>query len=166
MSKTKREPKPITGRFVLAITVAFFAVVIGVNVVMIELAVRTLPGTEVDSAYAASLSYKDEIKAAHEQAQRAWKVDAKIERRPDGVAALRIEALDHDGRPVAGVAFSGRLERPADKREDKVLDLAEREAGIYRANVAEVAPGQWDLVLEADAAGKRVFLSKNRVILN
>lgn len=166
MSKPEPAPKPITGRFVLVITVAFFAVVIGVNAVMMDLAVRTLPGTEVDSAYAASLGYKDEIKAAQEQSQRDWKIDARIERRADGNAALQIEARDHDGRPLAGIAFSGRLERPADKREDKVLDLAEREAGIYRGNIAEVAPGQWDLVLEGDEAGKRVFLSKNRVILN
>ena len=31
---------------------------------------------------------------------------------------------------------------------------------------AQVAPGQWDLVLEGDAAGQRMFLSKNRVVLN
>ena len=35
--------------------VAFFGVVIGVNLVMMRLAIKTLPGTEVDSAYSASL---------------------------------------------------------------------------------------------------------------
>ena len=37
------------------------------------------------------------------------------------------------------------------------------------ASIAErgaVAPGQWDLVLEGVAAGQRLFLSKNRVLLN
>jgi len=29
-----------------------------------------------------------------------------------------------------------------------------------------IAPGQWDLVLEGDGAGQRMFLSKNRVLLN
>jgi len=29
-----------------------------------------------------------------------------------------------------------------------------------------IAPGQWDLVLQGDAAGRRMFLSKNRVLLN
>ena len=41
--------------------VAFFGVVIGVNIVMMRLAIQTLPGTEVDSAYSASLAYEKEI---------------------------------------------------------------------------------------------------------
>jgi len=38
--------------------------------------------------------------------------------------------------------------------------------GIYRGNAPAIQAGQWDLVLEADAAGQRMFLSKNRVLLN
>jgi nitrogen fixation protein FixH len=166
MSKSSRAPKPLTGRFVLVSVVAFFAVVIGVNLIMMDLAVSTLPGTDVDSAYRASLTYQHEIDAAHDQDVRNWKVDARIERRTDGIAALRVVAHDHDGRPLAGMEFSGRLERPVDKREDKSVVLGEAERGVYRGNVAEVAPGVWDLVLEGELAGKRVFLSKNRVILN
>jgi nitrogen fixation protein FixH len=166
MSTSTRQPRPITGRFVLIVTSAFFAVVIGVNVLMMQLAMRTLPGTDVDSAYKASLAYQTEIDAARAQAERAWKVDAHVERRPDGSAAVRVEAHDGKGQPLAGVAFTGRLERPADKRADRELTLAEAGGGVYRGALAELAPGQWDLVLEADAAGRRVFLSKNRVILN
>ena len=43
--------------------------------------------------------------------------------------------------------------------------LAERDAGIYRGAAADVAPGQWDLVLEAERGIERVFLSKSRVVL-
>lgn len=60
------------------------------------------------------------------------------------------------------------------------LDGAERAVGkcsvrapfpaIVRERLGQVgelaAPGQWDLVLEGDAAGRRMFLSKNRVLLN
>lgn len=166
MSKSSAAPKQLTGRFVLVVTVAFFAVVIGVNVIMMDLAISTLPGTDVDSAYRASLAYQHEIDAAHDQELRHWKVDARIERHADGIAAVRVEAHDHDGRPLAGVEFSGRLERPADKREDKPVVFADAGSGVYRGNVSELAPGLWDLVLEGELAGKRVFLSKNRVILN
>jgi len=51
-------PRPITGRKVLFMMVAFFGVVIGVNLIMMRLAIQTLPGTEVDSAYSASLAYE------------------------------------------------------------------------------------------------------------
>jgi hypothetical protein len=38
--------------------------------------------------------------------------------------------------------------------------------GVYRGNASAIAPGQWDLVLEGVAAGQRLFLSRNRVLLN
>ena len=65
---------------VLVMLVAFFVVVIGVNGLMMKLAIQTLPGTEVDSAYSASLAYEKEIAAAHDQNARAWKVNAHIQR--------------------------------------------------------------------------------------
>jgi nitrogen fixation protein FixH len=158
--------RPITGRTVFIATVSFFAVVMAVNLVMIKFALETLPGTEVDSAYSASLSYGAQIKAAQAQAERQWHVNAHIERHADGQALVRVEARDRNGAPLVGLAFSGRLERPADKRGDKAIVLAEVEGGVYRGAVPDVAPGQWDLVLESDAKGERMFLSRNRVLLN
>ena len=166
MTISTSTPKPLTGRFVLIVILAFFVVVIGVNVTMMTLAISTLPGTDVDSAYRGSLDYQHEIDAAHEQDQRDWKIATAIARHADGTAALQVDARDHDGQPLAGVAFSGRLERPADKRDDKAVAFTEAGAGVYRGSVSELAAGQWDLVLEGDIAGKRVFLSKNRVVLN
>jgi nitrogen fixation protein FixH len=166
MTEQAASGRPITGRTVFIATAAFFAVIIAVNVVMIKLAVDTLPGTEVDSAYRASLAYGAEIKAAQAQAERQWRVSAHIERQADGRALVRVEARDKNGAPLAGLAFTGRLERPADKRADKEIVLAEAETGIYRGTLSGVTPGQWDLILESDARGERLFLSRNRVILN
>src|SRR6266700_5363523 len=92
MMRPSSLPKPLTGRKVLFMLVAFFGVVIGVNLVMMRLAIQTLPGTEVDSAYSASLAYEKEIAAARDQSARSWKVDAHIERAPDGGAMLQVEA--------------------------------------------------------------------------
>src|SRR3974390_2377251 len=110
--------RPLTGRMVLVMLLAFFGVVIGVNVTMMKLAIATLPGTEVDSAYSASLGYEKEILAARAQAERRWKVDAHVERSADGAAMLLVEARDKEGRPVTGLKFQGRFERPTDKRAD------------------------------------------------
>jgi nitrogen fixation protein FixH len=158
--------KPLTGTKVFLMLVAFFGIVIGVNVTMMKLAIATLPGTDVDSPYAAGLTYDREISAAQDQAARKWKVSAHIERRADGNAVLQVEARDAEGQPLTGLRFGGRLERPTDKRADLAVELAEAGTGIYRGNAASVAPGQWDLVIEGDAKGERVFLSRNRVILN
>ncbi|MEH2568705.1 FixH family protein [Bradyrhizobium sp. AZCC 2289] len=166
MNRVSHTPKPLTGRAVLFLLVAFFGVVIGVNLVMMKFAIQTLPGTEVDSAYSASLAYEGEIAAAHDQNARNWKVDAHVQRGPDGGATLQVEARDNDGRPMSGLKFQGRFERPADRRADQAVTLAETGIGIYRGSASLIAPGQWDLVLQGDAAGRRMFLSKNRVLLN
>jgi nitrogen fixation protein FixH len=161
-----RPTRPITGRMVFFAMVAFFGVVIGVNVVMMRLAIQTLPGTEVDSAYSASLAYQQEIATAHAQSARNWKVDAHVERSGQGGATLQVEARDNSGRPMSGLKFQGRFERPTDRRADQPIELAEVRIGIYRGNAETIAPGQWDLVLEGVARGQRLFLSRNRVVLN
>ena len=166
MNRPSVSPKPLTGAKVLFMLLAFFGVVIGVNMIMMRLAIQTLPGTDVDSAYSASLAYEQEIAAAHDQNARNWKVDAHIQRGPDGGATLQVEARDDGGKPMSGLKFQGRFERPTDRRADLPVALAETAIGIYRGSAPMIAPGQWDLVLEGDAAGQRMFLSKNRVVLN
>ena len=166
MNSVPVSPKPLTGRKVLFMLVAFFGVVIGVNMIMMRLAIQTLPGTEVDSAYSASLAYEKQIEAARDQNARNWKVDAHVERSGQGGATLQVEVRDHDGRPMSGLKFQGHFERPADKRSDQAVALAETGIGIYRGSATLIAPGQWDLVVQGDAAGRRVFLSRNRVLLN
>ena len=79
---------------------------------------------------------------------------------------VQVNARDASGNPLSGVKFQGRLERPADKRADQEVELAEIGIGIYRGTAEAIAPGQWDLVLEGDSSGRRLFLSKNRVLLN
>ena len=166
MSRSPVSPKPLTGRMVLFMLVVFFGVVFGVNGLLATLAIQTLPGTEVDSAYSASLGYAKEITAAHDQDARAWKVDAHVQRAADGGATVQVEARDNKGMPMAGLTFQGRFERPTDRRADRTVGLTDVGGGIYRGSAALIAPGQWDLVLEGDAAGQRMFLSKNRVLLN
>ena len=166
MTRSIVSPRPLTGRTVLFALLAFFGVVIGVNMVMMKLAIQTLPGTEVDSAYSASLAYEKEIAAAHDQNARNWKVDANIRRGADGGATLQVEVRDNNGMPMSGLKFHGRFERPTDRRADHQVVLVEEANGVYRGSAPLIEPGQWDLVLEGAAAGQRMFLSKNRVLLN
>ena len=149
--------RPITGRFVLVTTIVFFAVVISVNMVMMRLAITTLPGTEVDSAYSASLAYQREIDAARQQNERDWQIQAHIDRRSDGSAAIALNARDHAGAPLTGMSFLARL--------DRAIEISEAGGGSYSGRAEGVAAGQWDLVIEGDADGRRMFLSKNRILL-
>src|SRR3954452_4233062 len=125
VSKPTILSSPLTGRKVLLMVVAFFGVVFGVNLIMMKFAIQTLPGTEVDSAYSASLAYEKEIAAAHDQSARDWHVDAHVRRGPDGRATLQVEARDSSGRPMSGLEFQGHFERPTDRRADQAVRLAE-----------------------------------------
>ncbi len=165
MNDIASDRKPLSGRTVLVWLLAFFGVVMVMNAVMITLAIRTLPGTEVDNAYQAGLKYNSEISAAQAQNARGWKVGAELVRDADAHAAIRIEARDKTGAPLTGLAMSARLMRPIDSRADRVFAITEREAGIYRGGAADVPPGQWDLVIEAGRGGPHLFLSRNRVVL-
>jgi nitrogen fixation protein FixH len=158
--------RPITGRFVLIAVVSFFSVVITVNVVMMRLAIATLPGNDVDNPYSAGLAYQREITAAQQQDNRNWKVDAHIERAGDGSARLNVQARDANGTVLTGLSVSGRLERPTDRRADQVFEIEEKSRGDYRGTAPAVAAGQWELVIEADRDGERMFLSRNRIVLN
>lgn len=166
MTTSPAAARPITGRFVLIVTVAFFAVVISVNMVMMRLAIATLPGTEVDNAYSAGLAYQKEIQAARQQGARDWKVGAHLERKADGMAELDVGAHAPDGTPLAGLSVFARLERPTDRRADQSFDVSERGGGAYRGIAHGVAAGQWELVIEAERDGQRLFLSRNRVVLH
>ena len=86
-------------------------------------------------------------------------------RNADGGAIVRVEARDKAGVPLTGLIFSAALERPTDKRADHRIALAELKTGLYGGKAADVAPGQWDLVLEAERGGERLFVSKTRVFL-
>lgn len=164
-SGAAQQRRPLSGRTVLVWLVAFFGVVVAVNALMAKLAIDTMPGTDVDSAYQAGNAYNAQISAARDQDARRWLVQGHIERHADGRSVIEVKAQDRDGQPLKNLRFSAQLERPIDRRADRRLALMEGEAGIYSGQTVEVASGQWDLVLEAERGSRRVFLSRNRVLL-
>jgi nitrogen fixation protein FixH len=160
-----RPEKRLTGRTVLLYVLAFFGVIIGVNLLMMKLAIDTMPGLEVDSSYRAGNVYNAEIAAAKSQSAREWQVAGHLQRGADGRAFLEVEARDRGGAPLTGLVFTAHLERPIDKRADRSVALLDRGLGIYRGEAENLAPGQWDVVIEAERGSERLFLSKNRVEL-
>ncbi len=64
--------RPFTGRHMTLILVAFFSVVIGVNVTMARFAIGTFGGTVVDNSYVASQQYNGWLAKARRQAALGW----------------------------------------------------------------------------------------------
>jgi nitrogen fixation protein FixH len=143
----------------------FFAVVVGVNGIMIALAISTMPGLESERPYQAGINYNVEIETARAQAARHWSVASHIVRDASGRTSIKVEAKDAAGIPVGGLTVTVRLARPTDQRADRVVSLDEREGGTYAGGAGDVAPGAWDVELEAGRGPERLFRSRNRITL-
>ena len=91
---------PFTGWHMLAICVAFFGVVIAVNVVMADLAISTFSGEVVENSYVASQRFNgwlDEAKAEAEMLTVEIIERARAEARaiaPEGVDRSAADAAD------------------------------------------------------------------------
>lgn len=159
-----KRPREITGRRVLFMLLAFFGVVIGVNLIMARYAVTTFSGLETESSYKAGLAFKGEERAAEQQAARQWEVDIHLGSLGGGGRSIEVRAVDKAGASLSNLVATARLEHPTDARRDVVLDLEPVGNGQYRANT-EAPSGQWDLIIDFAQSGERVFRSRNRVQL-
>ena len=160
---TPHPGKQVTGWTVLLCLVGFFAVVAGVNAIMIRAAVSTFGGVETESSYKAGLAFAKELAAARAQDALHWHVQVGLSPQSDH---HRIELLvrDTEGKAPAGIAAVARLSHPTDRRADIALELPEISAGRYAAE-ASPAAGQWDLIVELTRGEARLFRSKSRVIV-
>lgn len=157
-------PFRLSGRMVLAGMVGFFMVVAGANAVMMTVAIRTMPGVDVKSAYETSQRFNGEIARMQAQVDRGWQASAQLRRSgPDAVVTFSLR--DRNGAPVTGLAVDARLEHPATRREDREAVLGETAPGDYAATIPAIHGGGWTLAIEALSGTERVFVSRSRVIL-
>jgi len=152
-----------TGRTVLITLLGFFGVTFAVNGALIYAALSTLTGVDTDSAYQAGLKFEQEVAEAAAQDARHWQVDAKLAHSPAG-ERVDLSARDAGGQPLAGMDASVIFERQTDRRLDRRVVLVEDAAGRFHGS-AEVAAGQWDLVIELTHQGEQMFRSKSRIFL-
>lgn len=160
---TKR-PRELTGRMVLGLLVSFFVIIIGVNAFMAHEALSTFGGVDTDSSYRAGQVFEHDVAMAKAQDARHWQVDAQVTPAADGGAVLNIDARDASGAPLGGMTATVLFARPTDRRLDRVVLLKEQAPGRFRGT-ADIAAGQWDLVIELSRQGDRLFRSKNRVVI-
>jgi len=165
MSKTSiAKPRELTGRAVLIWILGFFGLVFVVNGVLVQAATSTFGGLETASSYKAGLMFKDDMASAERQANLHWKVDGKLTRDKSGEAMLDVTVRDDKGAPVTGLSGTARLAHPATSRLDHDVTLSALGAGALHGEVAAPA-GQWELVIDLNRDGERVFLSRSRVTL-
>lgn len=157
----------LTGWHVLAMLVAFFAVVASVNVFMMTTAIRTMPGLDARNGYDASQNFnRQELAAAQAQARRGWQSDATLSL-ANRVLDLDIRFRDRMGKPLSGLAVTVVLQHRAQRSRDRAITLSPRGDGLYAAKLDGIDAGGWGLVIEAHdlESGERLFLSRHRLAL-
>ena len=124
-----------SGRHMAAILIAFFGVVIAVNLTMATFATRTFGGVVVENSYVASQKYNDWLEAARRQQKLAWTIEPSL----DEQRRVTI-ALSFDGAKVTGFA-----RHPLGREPDVPLTFVTREN--RSRSVKPLPAGRWNLHL-------------------
>jgi nitrogen fixation protein FixH len=130
-------PKEFTGKHMLATMVAFFGVIITVNLVMARFAVTTWSGLVVPNTYVASQQFN--AKAAESRAIAALGYQVAL---GSGVDGLSVSFSDSSGKPAFADSILVQLRRPVGTDQDRELVLMQGPDGAYRA-AGQLAEGEW-----------------------
>ena len=145
--------RQFTGRHMAAILVAFFGVVIVVNLIMARFAVGTFGGIVVENTYVASQHFNRWLAQAEASEALGW--DAKVERQDNGRLAVQLT-----GAP-AGVTLAAEARHPLGHQPDADLTFEYRGAGRFLSREALPA-GRWILRLAA-TDGERTWRQEQRL---
>jgi nitrogen fixation protein FixH len=137
--------RPFTGWHMAAILIAFFGVVIAVNVVMATNAVRTFGGVVVDNSYVASQHFNRWLAEGRAQDMQGWRAEAEGTR--DG--ALVVTLRDARG-PIRQAVVTAEAEHPLGRLPGRRFPLTALGDGRYAAPHA-LASGRWRIRLDARA---------------
>lgn len=151
------EPKHFTGRHMLAIMIAFFGVIISVNVFMAYMASKSWSGILAKNTYVASQDFNMKAAEARHWAELgfsgAFKVESRrLEYRLQGPAG-EIERL---------AAITALFHRPVGDKQDFSLTLPRVAPGVYAVE-HDLAPGQWIVDLAAVDDGETVYHQAVRI---
>ncbi len=138
---------PFTGRHFAMIIVAFFAVVVTVNLVMARYASVTFGGVVVENSYVASQEFNGWLAAARREKALGWAAD--VRRAADGSVAVRIS-----GAPSKGLSLRGEARHPLGRASDRALIFRRLADGRFLSD-RSLPAGRWTLRLEAVAGAQR-----------
>jgi nitrogen fixation protein FixH len=147
----------LTGWHVLAIVTGFFAIVIAVDIGFVVMAVKTFPGEVSATPYEDGLAYDRSLAQLRAQERLGWRATAEAE-----PATVSVEMRDRNGQPIAGLALSGALERPATAAGRRVLAFRETRPGRYVAMPGDLS-GAWDLTVQAAGRKGERFTADRRL---
>lgn len=150
--------RPFTGRHMLLCMVAFFGVIIAVNLTMATLANLSWTGLIVKNSYVASQNFNDHLRAGRAQAALGWASTLTYDD-----ARLTFALRDKSGALLKADSVRVEIGRPATETSDRTLALSAGDDGQFSA-VQDLAPGQWDLRATA-RVGEQIYVRETRILV-
>lgn len=158
MTSAPRPEGTFTGRHMALIIVAFFGVVIGVNVTMATLARSSWTGLVVQNTYVASQEFNGKVAAARQQDALGWKARLDL---TDG--RVTVALTDARGGTVPLKAATLNMRSPATDREDFAVTL--KPEGDVFAGALSLRDGAWIAEIVATAADGKEWHDTRRLRL-
>jgi nitrogen fixation protein FixH len=136
--------RAFTGRHMAAILIAFFGVIIAVNVVNARYASATFGGEVVENSYVASQRFNRWLDEAKIEKSLGW--DEVTTWRPDGRLVVALEGVPE------GAAVEALARHPLGRMPDRSLTFDRIAAGRYLSREA-LPEGRWDVRVTVAAQG-------------
>jgi nitrogen fixation protein FixH len=143
--------KTLTGRGVLLWLAAFFGIIIATNAYYITIAVKSFSGEDEQKPYLQGVEYNDTLSRRAEQRKLGWHATMEASRLPSGKVRIAVHLVQANGTPEAQPRLTGELRHPSNEYRDRRLDLKQTAAGLYQADLANVSPGSWDVLVSSGA---------------
>jgi len=143
---TAKAKKELKGRHVLMMLLAFFGVMLAVNIYFTVMAVKSFRGEDVPRSYRQGLEYNQTLESRAAQKAIGWTVRANLAQSSYGDRII-LDVRDKDGRSIPNLAIKAVLRHPADTALDIPLDF-ESDGIHYSVNIATIK-GKWLLVATA-----------------
>jgi len=146
--------RPFTGGHFAAIMVAFFGVVVAVNVFMARMAGATFGGVVVDNSYVASQHFNRWLDEAASEHALGWKADMR--RGADDRLIVAVDSLPDSPATLTAVA-----RHPLGRAPDLPLRFERLEGGGFRS-LQPLPAGRWRVRLTVRSE-RRIWRSEGDI---
>jgi nitrogen fixation protein FixH len=157
MTAPSTQPRTFTGRHMLAIMIAFFGVIIAVNLTMAAFAWTSWTGLVVQNSYVASQEFNDRAEAGRAQAALGWQGELAYSH---GELRYRLVRRNGAAVPINGVEVA--LGRPTYDADDTTIMPAPTGDGGFASNI-RLGDGQWIVRVSAEAGLTEPWLDIRRI---
>lgn len=159
MSAKSKTTSGFTGWHMLGIMIAFFGVIIAVNMTMAYKAVSSWSGLVVKNTYVASQEFNDKAQTGKEQAALQWQQTANY---TQGIFTYQLS--DRDGNAVEITGGTVEFKRPVGDVHDTKVTLNVGDQGMLSGPV-ELDEGAWIMEVNSDAGLEDPYRHITRIVI-